>query len=175
MKANLRTLTLAVALLAAAALTACKKDEHAGHDHKPGEGHDHGAEKKAVAKAEHKHVKAPNGGKIFEIEPDHIEFVVEKDRTATVRFYDKDMNLMPVGTRTVSAIGDAPSGKVTLTFAANGSGLTTGTPFPDGNAYPVALIYKAGGDAKPVNFRLKLNLNPCAECKLQEYACTCDH
>ena len=21
----------------------------------------------------------------------------------------------------------------------------------------------------------KLNLNPCAECKLLEYACTCDH
>ncbi|MEQ2008891.1 MAG: hypothetical protein ABMA26_19085 [Limisphaerales bacterium] len=171
----MKLLPLAVALLAAAALTACKKDEHAGHDHKPGEGHGHKAEAKPGAKVEHKHVKAPNGGKIFEIEPDHIEFVVEKDRTATVRFYDKDMNLMPAGARTVTAIGDAPSGKVTLAFTANGSALATTAPFPEGTAYPVALAYKASADAKPVNFRLKLNLNPCGECKLLEYACTCDH
>lgn len=163
------------ALLAALALTACKKDEHAGHDHKPGEGHDHGAEKKAGAKAEHKHAKAPNGGKIFEIEPDHIEFVVEKDRTATVRFFDKDMKPMPAGARTVTAIADAPNGKATLAFAAKGDALVTTTPFAEGNAYPVALAYKASADAKPVNFRLKLNLNPCGECKLLEYACTCDH
>ena len=166
---------LAVALLAAAALTACKKDEHAGHDHKPGEGHDHGAEKKAGTKAEHKHAKAPNGGKIFEIEPDHIEFVVEADRTATVRFFDKDMKPMPAGARTITAIADAPSGKATLAFAAKGDALASTTPFAEGNAYPVALTYKAGGDAKPVNFRLKLDLNQCGECKLKEYACACDH
>lgn len=171
----MKAITLLSTLLVVAALTACKKDEHAGHDHKPGEGHDHKAEAKPGAKAEHKHVKAPNGGKIFEIEPDHIEFVVEKDRTATVRFFDKDMKPMPAGARTVTAIADAPSGKATLAFAAKGDALATATPFADGNAYPVALTYKASADAKPVNFRLKLNMNPCAECKLLEYACTCDH
>ena len=171
----MKLLPLAVALLAAAALTACKKDEHAGHDHKPGEGHDHGAEKKAGAKAEHKHVKAPNGGKIFEIEPDHIEFVVEANRTATVRFFDKDMKPLPAGARTITAIADAPSGKATIAFAAKGDALATTTPFAEGNAYPVALTYKASADAKPVNFRLKLDLGQCGECKLKEYACACDH
>ena len=171
----MKLLPLAVALGAALALTACKKDEHAGHDHKPGDGHDHGAEKKAGAKAEHKHAKAPNGGKVFEIEPDHIEFVVEADRSATVRFFDKDMKPMPAGARTVTAIGDAPSGKVTLAFAAKDDALASSAPFPEGPAYPVALTYKATADGKPVNFRLKLDLGQCGECKLKEYACACDH
>ncbi len=82
---------LAVALGAALALTACKKDDHAGHDHKPG-----------AARA-------------------------------------------------------------------------SSAPFPDGPAHNVALTYKADADAKPTNFRLKLDLNPCGEWKLKEYACACDH
>lgn len=171
----MKLIPLAVALGAALALTACKKDDHAGHNHGPGDGHDHGSEKKAAAKTEHKHFKAPNGGKIFELEPDHIEFVVEADRTATVRFFDKDMKPLPAGTRTVTAIADAPSGKATLAFAAKGDALATTTPFAEGNAYPVALTYKASAEAKPVNFRLKLDLGQCGECKLKEYACACDH
>lgn len=30
-------------------------------------------------------------------------------------------------------------------------------------------------DATPQSFRLKLDLNQCGECKLNEYGCICDH
>ena len=70
---------------------------------------------------------------------------------------------------------EAGGGKATLAFAAKGDALTTATPFAEGNAYPVALTYKADANAKPVNFRLKLDLGQCGECKLKEYACICDH
>lgn len=167
MKSKLVLTLTAVAI--AAFVGACKKsDDHAGHDHGPG---GHSGDKKAA----HAPAKAPNGGKLFEVEGGQMEFVVEKDRTATVRFFDKALKPVATGTRTVTAIGEAPTGKVTLEFAAKGDALATATPLPEGKPYPVALSLKVTADAKPVNFRLSLDLSDCGECKLKEYACSCHH
>lgn len=157
------------AIAVAAFVGACKKsDDHAGHDHGPG-GHSH--DKKGAHA--HPHVKAPNGGKLFEVDGGQMEFVVEKDRTATVRFFDKALKPVATGTRTVTAIGEPPTGKVTLEFAVKGDALATATPLPEGKPYPVALSLKTTADAKPVNFRLSLDLSDCTDCKLKEYACSC--
>lgn len=166
MKTKLLLTLIAVAV--AAFVGACKKSDDHGHDHDHG-GHDHG--KKAASKQ----AKAPNGGKLFAVDGGHMELVVEKDRTATVRFFDKELKPVATGTRSVTAIGEATTGKVTLEFAAKADALATATPFPEGKPYPLALSLKATADAKPVNFRLKLDLGQCGECKLKEYACICGH
>ena len=49
------------------------------------------------------------------------------------------------------------------------------TQFREGDGYNVVVQFKQTAEAKPHNFRFKLDLHPCGECKRAEYACTCGH
>ena len=162
----MKLLPLAVALGAALTLTACKKDEHAGHDHGPGKGHD--------AKAA-KPIAGPKGGKLLENSAPRAEFVIGADRRVTVSFYDAQLKPVPASGQVIAVTAEPKSGKVTLTMEAKDGAFASKEPLPEGEGYNLIVQVKATADATPQNFRLVLDLGECGGCKLKEYACTCDH
>ncbi len=164
----MKLLPLAIALLAAAALTACKKDEHAGHDHGPG-GHDHGKPKAA------KPIAGPKGGKLLENAAPRAEFLIGADRRVTVSFYDAQLKPVSASGQVVAVTAEPKSGKVALTMEAKDGAFVSKEPLPEGESYTIIAQVKASADATPQNFRIKLDLTDCGGCKLKEYACTCDH
>ncbi len=70
-----------------------------------------------------KPIPGPKGGKIVTTEAPHVEFFVEKDRTVTVSFYDKDLKPVAPASQVVSAVAEAKTGKVNLAFAAKDGAL----------------------------------------------------
>ena len=148
MKTNLRILTL-IGVLSAGLFTATAAD-------KP-------------AKA------PPGGGRRLENTEPHAEFVVEKDRSITINFYNHDMKPVAVTTQSVTVQADANDGKAKLEFEKKGDSLVSKTKLPEGDGYNVVVQFKQTADAKPQNLRFKLNLHTCGECKRAEYACICGH
>jgi hypothetical protein len=116
----------------------------------------------------------PRKGRLLEVEKDKAEFFVEKDRTVSIAFYDAEMKSKPAADHVVTATAEAPSGKVKLEFEKKGDLLVSKAPLPEGEHYTVVVQVKAGADAKPKNFRIKLDLSTCSGCSNPEYACTCD-
>jgi hypothetical protein len=107
--------------------------------------------------------------------PKHAEFVVEKDRTVTINFYDHDMNPIAATTQSVTVIADAKDGKATLEFEKKGDSLVSKTKLPEGDGYNIVVQFKQTADARPLNLRFKLDMHICGECKRAEYACICGH
>jgi len=151
MKSNLRILTLAAALCVGLfTATAADKDGH-------------------------KHLAGPKGGRILDKTEPHAEFVVEKDRSVTIAFYNHDLKPVPAAAQTVVVQADAKSGKAKLEFEKKGDVLVSKTKLPEGEGYNVVVQFKQTAEAKPLNLRFKLDMHTCGECKRAEYACTCDH
>ena len=151
MKTNLRILTVAVALCIGL-FTATAADKH-----------------------DHEHKATPKGGRLLDKTEPHAEFVVEKDRTVTINFYNHDMKPVAATTQNVTVIADAKSGKATLAFEKKGDSLISKTKLPEGEGYNVVVQFKQTAEAKPLNLRFKLDMHTCGECKRAEYACTCGH
>lgn len=152
MKTNLRILTLAVAVCAALALPAVAQDKH-----------------------DHAHKATPKGGRLLEKTEPHAEFVVEKDRTVTINFYNAEMKPVAVTTQSVIVQADAKDGKVKLEFEKKGDSLVSKTKLPEGDGYNIVVQFKQTADGKPQNLRFKLDMSTCGECKRAEYACICAH
>lgn len=152
MKTNIRILTLVVALCAGLALPAVAQDKH-----------------------EHKHLVTPKGGKLLEKTEPHAEFVVEKDRSVTINFYNDEMKPVTVTTQSVTVHADAKDGKAKLEFEKKGDSLVSETKLPEGDGYNIVVQFKHTAPGKPQNFRFKLAMHTCGECKRAEYACTCGH
>jgi len=121
-----------------------------------------------------KPIPGPKGGKIVTTEAPHVEFFVEKDRSVTVSFYDKDLKAVAPSGQVVSAIAEAKTGKVNLTFAAKDGALVSSAPLPEGDGYRVVLQVRDSAQAKPKNYRVEFHDEVCGECKRAEYACVCD-
>lgn len=102
------------------------------------------------------------------------EFVVEKDRSITINFYNAELKPVAATTQTVTVI-TAGKNKTTIEFEQKGDALVSKTKLPDGEGYNLVVQFKQSADAKPQNFRFKLDLHPCGECKRAEYACSCGH
>jgi hypothetical protein len=85
--------------------------------------------------------------------------------------------LKPVaaGAQTVVVLADVNGGKTKVEFEKSGDVLKSKTKLPEGDGYNLVVQIRATADAKPQNFRFKLDLATCAECQRAEYACTCDH
>jgi hypothetical protein len=49
----------------------------------------------AVAEDKHEHKATPKGGRLLDKTEPHAEFVVEKDRSVTINFYNHDMKPVP--------------------------------------------------------------------------------
>ena len=129
----------------------------------------------AAEKHDHKHKETPKGGRLLEKTEPHAEFVVEKDRSVTINFYNEEMKPVPVASQTVTVQADAKSGKAKLDFEKKGNALVSKAKLPEGDNYNVVVQFKQTPEAKPQNYRFKLDMKTCGECKRAEYACTCDH
>ena len=124
---------------------------------------------------EHKHNGGPNGGKLFgQVQP-HAEFLVQKDRTVTISFYDEAMKPVPAAAQTATLVAETKAGKTKIEFERKGKVLVSKGTLPDGDGYNLVLQFKQAADAKPQNFRFKFETHVCGECRRMEYACTCDH
>jgi hypothetical protein len=120
-------------------------------------------------------VKAgPRKGRVLEMGAKNAEFLVEKDRTVSIAFYDAAMKSQAPISEVVAATAEAPSGKAKLEFEKKGNLLVSKTALPAGENYTVVVQVKATAEAKPKNFRIPLNLSICKPCGNAEYACTCD-
>jgi hypothetical protein len=121
-----------------------------------------------------KPLAGPKGGKIVTTEAPHVEFFVEKDRTVTVSFYDKDLKPVAPGSQVVSAVAEAKMGRTNLSFSAKDGALVSTAPLPEGDGYRIVLQVRESAAAKPKNYRLEFHDEVCGECKRAEYACICD-
>ncbi len=121
-----------------------------------------------------KPIPGPKGGKIVTTEAPHVEFFVEKDRTVTVSFYDKDLKPVAPSGQVVSAVAEAKTGKVNLAFAAKDGAMVSSSPLPEGEGYRIVVQVRESAQAKPKNYRLEYHDEVCGECKRAEYACICE-
>ena len=124
--------------------------------------------------ADKKHLGGPKGGRLLEKTEPKAEFYLEKDRTATITFYDAALKPVAVAAQSVTVIADAKDGKKTIEFEKKGDVLVSKTKLPEGDGYNVVVQFKPTAQAKPENFRFKLETHECGGCKRAEYACTCD-
>lgn len=121
-----------------------------------------------------KPIPGPKGGRIVTTEAPHVEFFVEKNRTVTVSFYDKDLKPLAPSGQVVSAVAEAKTGKVYLTFATKDGVLVSSAPLPEGEGYRVVVQVRDSAQARPKNYRVEYQDEICGECKLAEYACICE-
>ena len=128
----------------------------------------------APALADAKVKAGPRHGRILELEGQNAEFFIEKDRTISIAFYDATGKAQPAAAQVVTATAEAPGAKTKLEFEKKGDLLVSKAPLPAGEGYQVVVQAKTGADAKPKNFRIKLELHTCDKCHNPEYACICD-
>ena len=117
----------------------------------------------------------PKGGRLLEKTEPQAEFYLEKDHTVTITFYDAALKPVAAGGQVVTVIASAKDGKVTVEFEKKGDVLVSKTKLPEGGGYNLVVQLKQSADAKPQNFRFKLETHLCGECKRAEYACICGH
>jgi hypothetical protein len=129
----------------------------------------------AADKHDHDHKGGPKGGRLLDKTEPHAEFVIEKDRSVSIHFYDHDLKPVAATTQSVTVQADAKTGKTKLDFEKKGDSLVSKTKLPEGEGYNLVVQLKQTAEAKPQNFRIKLDLSTCGECKRAEYACTCEH
>ena len=124
--------------------------------------------------ADKKHLGGPKGGRLLEKTEPKAEFFLEKDHTATITFYDAALKPVPAGEQAVTVIADAKDGKQKIEFEKKGDVLVSKGKLPEGDGYNLVVQLKEKADAKPQNFRFKLETHTCETCKRAEYACICD-
>jgi hypothetical protein len=129
----------------------------------------------SLADGDHAHKATPKGGRVLGKTDPLAEFVVEKDRSITINFYNAELKPVAVTTQSVTVIAEAKSGKATLEFEKKGDSLVSKAKLPEGEGYNLVVQFKQTADAKPTNFRFKLQMHACGECKRAEYACICGH
>ena len=114
------------------------------------------------------------GGRILEMTVPKAEFFVEKDKGVSINFYDAAGKPIAPADQKVTVIADAKGGKEKLEFEKKGDALVSKTKLPEGDGYNVVVQFKQTADARPQNFRFKLETHTCETCKRAEYACICD-
>lgn len=124
---------------------------------------------------DHDHAKTggPRGGKLLEHTKPQAEFFLEKDKTATISFYNKEMKPVPAESQVVVVIAEKDGSKTQIDFEKKGEVLSSKEPLPESSNLVVQ--FRQTADAKPSNFRFKLDEGICGECKRAEYACICEH
>jgi hypothetical protein len=127
-----------------------------------------------VGAADKKHLGGPKGGRLLEKTEPKAEFFLEKDHTVTITFYDAALKPVPVGEQAITVVADAKEGKQKVEFEKRGDVLVSKGKLPEGDGYDLVVQFKEKADAKPQNFRFKLETHTCETCKRAEYACICD-
>src|SRR5689334_9160436 len=124
---------------------------------------------------EHHHKATPKGGRLLAKTDPHAELVVEKDHSVTINFYNDEMKPIAAAGQTATVLAEGKDGKKRIEFEKKGDALVGKDKLPEGDGYNVVVQFRQTADAKPQNFRFKLDMETCGECKRAEYACICDH
>jgi hypothetical protein len=124
--------------------------------------------------ADKMHLSGPKGGRLLEKTEPKAEFFLEKDHTATITFYDAALKPVSAVDQAVTIIVDTKAGKQKVEFEKKGDVLVSKGKLPEGDGYDLVVQLREKADAKPQNFRFKLETHECATCKRAEYACVCD-
>ena len=127
-----------------------------------------------LARADKKIEAGPKGGRILEKTSPKAEFFVEKDQTVTITFYNEALKPVSVKEQDVTVVAEMKDGKKKIEFEKKGDLLSSKEKLPEGDGYNVVVQFKQSADAKPQNFRFKLQKHTCGGCNRAEYACTCD-
>jgi hypothetical protein len=128
-----------------------------------------------VTAADKKLLGGPKGGRLLEKTEPMAEFFLEKDHTVTITFYDAVLKPVPAADQKVTVIAEAKSGKATVEFEKKGGALVSKSTLPEGDGYNLVVQFRQTAEARPQNFRFKLETHTCGECKRAEYACICGH
>jgi hypothetical protein len=134
----------------------------------------------AYAEAPHGHdhdapIGGPKGGRLLEDTEPHAEFLVEKDLSVTVTFYDEDLKPVAAAEQHVSVIAEAEGKKTTLDFEKQGDVLVSKGPLPQEHALNLVVRFQQTPDDTARNFRFVYEDHICDVCKRAEYACICGH
>jgi hypothetical protein len=124
--------------------------------------------------ADKKHLGGPKGGRLLEKTEPKAEFFMETDHNVTIRFYDGALKPVPAKDQAVTVIADTKAGKKKIEFEKKGDVLASKEKLPEGDGYNLVVQFKQNADARPQNFRFKLETYICGGCQRAEYACTCD-
>jgi len=129
------------------------------------------------AKTETSHVTkaGPNGGKIFRSTQPPFELYLQDDRKIRITFLGEDDQPIDAANQRISAVGGSRSNPTRMIFAADGDGLISNIPLPDGNNVPLILNIKPTPESKTVIERININIAQCSSCSYLEYACICGH
>ncbi len=127
------------------------------------------------AAAAEKIIGGPKGGRLFDADGQKAEFFVTKDRKIEITFYDAALKPVALGEKVVALTVEPKSGRTKMDLEKTATGYVSTAPVPAGTPYRVVVQLRAKPDAKPLNFRVDLDLAKCGECSRAEYACTCIH
>lgn len=125
-------------------------------------------------KHEHEHKAGPHQGKLLETDGGHVEFFVQPDRKAEVFLYDEEMKPVAAGESELVVTAGTREKQEKLAVEKKETSFVTAA-LPEGSGYWVILQWKPTADAAAKTLRVKYVEGLCDGCKLQEYACTCDH
>ncbi len=115
----------------------------------------------------------PKGGRLLQVAPLQAEFFVTPERKAEINFYSDQKPVAPT-TQTVALTAEPQGKRLPIALEKTSTGFISRDPLPESaEPYRIVLQIRPTPDAKPVNFRIDLNLTVCAECDKSEYACTC--
>lgn len=128
----------------------------------------------SVHAADKKHLGGPKGGRLLEKTAPKAEFLLEKDHSVTITFYDDNLKPVPATGQSVNVVAETKDGKAKIEFEKKGDVLVSKSKLPEGDGYNLVVQFKQTSDAKPQNFRFKLETQTCDGCKRPEYACICD-
>ena len=117
----------------------------------------------------------PNGGRVITKVTPNVEFFVTADRKVKLTFLDDAGKPVALSGQTATLTGGDRMNPTKLTFAAKDGALVSEQPLPAGDNVPVVLQLKMTPEASSVTEKFGVNFSTCPECKLSEYACTCDH
>ena len=117
----------------------------------------------------------PGGGRLLEKTAPLAEVVIATNRTVTINFYSAEMKPIAATTQVVTAVASAKGGKATLEFEKKDNSLVSKTKLPEGEGYMLIVQFKQTTEAKPQNFRFKVDMHNCGGCDRAEYGCTCGH
>ncbi len=124
---------------------------------------------------DHDRVGGPKGGRLLENTEPRAEFYVEKDRMATITFYDDTLKPVAVSEQSVTVIVETKGNKSTVEFEKKGDVLVSKNALPEGHALNLVVQFKQTADDKPLNLRFVYEDHVCDVCKRAEYACICEH
>jgi hypothetical protein len=128
-----------------------------------------------ITEAADKPIATPKGGRALEKTEPLAELVVEKDHSVTIHFYDAKLKPVAATVQNVVVQAEAKEGKVKLEFEKKRESLVSKTKLPAGDGYNLVVQFKATPESKLQNYRFKLDLKVCGECKRLEYGCICGH